>query len=148
MCVPENQRQHQFIKSKMRWFATNQNQHHQRAQFWPYQIWCCSIVSLSLFLKCSFTTFHAQCSLILTWIRIIYHFHRDLSKNQISIVDAVDFANFTNLRRLDLAENSLRMIDNNTFGEIKSLEKLKLSLNSIVHIFQGAFDGLLQLKQL
>lgn len=74
--------------------------------------------------------------------------HRDLSKNQISTIDAIDFANFTNLRRLDLAENSLRMLDNNTFGEIKSLEKLKLSLNLIVHIFQGAFDGLPQLKQL
>lgn len=74
--------------------------------------------------------------------------HRDLSKNQISTIDAIDFANFTNLRRLDLAENSLRALDNNTFGEIKSLEKLKLSLNLIVHIFQGAFDGLPQLKQL
>ncbi|XP_031627751.1 adhesion G protein-coupled receptor A3 [Contarinia nasturtii] len=72
----------------------------------------------------------------------------DLSKNQISTIDVVDFANFTNLRRLDLGENSLRTIDNNTFGEIKSLEKLKLSLNLIVHIFQGAFDGLPQLKQL
>lgn len=74
--------------------------------------------------------------------------HRDLSKNQISTVEAIDFANFTSLRRLDLAENSLRMLDNNTFGEIKSLEKVKLSLNLIVHIFQGAFDGLPQLKQL
>lgn len=74
--------------------------------------------------------------------------YRDLSKNQISEIDAVDFANFTNLRRLDLAENSLRVIDNNTFGEIKSLEKLKLSLNLVVHIFQSAFDGLPLLKQL
>lgn len=75
-------------------------------------------------------------------------FDRDLSRNQIASIDASDFANFTNLRRLDLGENSLRAINNNTFGEIKTLEKLKISLNLVVHIFQGAFDGLPQLKQL
>lgn len=75
-------------------------------------------------------------------------FRRDLSKNLITSIEPTDFANFTNLKKLDMSDNSLKKIDSSSFGEILALEKLKLSYNLIVHIFQGAFEKLPMLKQL
>lgn len=73
---------------------------------------------------------------------------RDLSRNQIALIEPSDFANLTNLKKLDLAENSLEEIHPHTFGEMHSLEKLKLSYNLIDHIYQGSFDGMPMLRQL
>lgn len=81
------------------------------------------------------------------YITIVFIFS-DLSRNQISMLEPSDFANFTSLRKLDLAENSMEEIHPKTFGEIHSLEKLKLSFNLIDHIYQGAFDGMPNLRQL
>ncbi|XP_055842977.1 adhesion G protein-coupled receptor A3 [Episyrphus balteatus] len=72
----------------------------------------------------------------------------DLGENQISNIIKDDFANFTNLRRLDLSNNSLRFIDDSMFGDIPNLEKLKLAANLIVHIYQGSFENLKMLKVL
>lgn len=73
---------------------------------------------------------------------------RDLSRNQIGMIEPSDFANFTSLRKLDLAENSLEEIHPKTFGDMHLLEKLKLSYNLIDHVYQGAFDGMPNLRQL
>lgn len=60
----------------------------------------------------------------------------------------MDFVNMTNLRRLILTNNSLSQLDGSSFGDLFKLEVLKLSQNLIAHIYQGAFDQLISLKNL
>lgn len=72
----------------------------------------------------------------------------DLSKNLLVAVEAADFANFTGLKKLDLSGNALQSIEARVFRELSALERLKLAGNGIVHVFQGAFEGMAQLKQM
>lgn len=72
----------------------------------------------------------------------------DLSRNLLLTLDAADFGNFTSLRKLDLSGNALSSIEGRVFRQLGVLEKLKLAGNGIVHVFQGAFDGMVQLKQM
>lgn len=54
----------------------------------------------------------------------------------------------TSLRKLNLANNSISEIDASSFGDLFQLEVLRLSQNLIAHIYQGAFDSLVSLKNL
>lgn len=72
----------------------------------------------------------------------------DLSENHIQSIDANDFVNMTNLRKLLLANNSISVIDSNSFGDLFRLEVLKLSQNLISQIYQGSFAALVSLKSL
>ena len=74
--------------------------------------------------------------------------YRDLSGNEISLIEMDSFANFTNLKILDLSQNLLKQIDDSTFGELDHLETVKLAQNQIVHIFSGSFESLKNLKQM
>ncbi|XP_068156794.1 adhesion G protein-coupled receptor A3 [Drosophila tropicalis] len=71
------------------------------------------------------------------------------SKNAIAHIDADDFKNFTELKRLDLSSNLLTELDNETFGgSLANVERLKLANNTISHIYEGAFELMPKLKQL
>lgn len=73
---------------------------------------------------------------------------RDLSENQISLVNNDIFLNMTNLKKLDLSHNSLNIINEETFNEyLESVEYLKLNQNNITHVIQGSFSKLKSLKQ-
>jgi len=61
----------------------------------------------------------------------------------------LDFANFTELRRLDLSFNLLTELDKETFGKsLGHLEKLKLAGNAISHIYEGTFNFMTRLRLL
>ncbi|XP_016923980.2 adhesion G protein-coupled receptor A3 [Drosophila suzukii] len=71
------------------------------------------------------------------------------SKNSIAQITALDFANFTELRRLDLSFNLLTELDKETFGKsLGHLEKLKLAGNAISHIYEGTFNFMTRLRLL
>ncbi|CAG9815828.1 unnamed protein product [Phaedon cochleariae] len=72
----------------------------------------------------------------------------DLSNNQLTELQAQQFAEVPKLRRLDLSANSIRYIDLLAFDKLRHLERLKLNQNQISAIVLGTFDPLESIKQL
>uniref|UniRef100_A0A3Q2CTJ7 Toll-like receptor 13 n=1 Tax=Cyprinodon variegatus TaxID=28743 RepID=A0A3Q2CTJ7_CYPVA len=72
----------------------------------------------------------------------------DLSKNQISRIQAGTFTNLLVLKDLNLHQNQILKIDNGSFSNLISLQKLTLNNNRLVKLGQGTFDGLSNLLEL
>lgn len=72
----------------------------------------------------------------------------NLSSNQISRLEAKNFASLVDLRQLDLSFNSIASVEVNAFDGLKELEKLNLEHNKITKVPFDTFDSLLNLKVL
>ncbi|KAM4719066.1 uncharacterized protein FYW61_016622 [Anableps anableps] len=72
----------------------------------------------------------------------------DLSKNQISRIQSLNFTNLPVLKNLNLRENHISKIDSGAFANLISLRKLTLNNNKLVKLGEGTFVGLSNLTEL
>lgn len=72
----------------------------------------------------------------------------DLSKNQISRIQRLNFTNLPVLKELNLHENHISKIDTGGFANLISLQKLTLNNNKLVKLGEGTFNGLSKLTEL
>lgn len=57
-------------------------------------------------------------------LSLVINNFRDLSKNNIYVIDTNIFKNLTNLKRLNLSQNDITFIDEGCFNGLGNLERL------------------------
>uniref|UniRef100_A0A3B4BFE5 TIR domain-containing protein n=1 Tax=Periophthalmus magnuspinnatus TaxID=409849 RepID=A0A3B4BFE5_9GOBI len=72
----------------------------------------------------------------------------NLSNNNISMIQLLNFTHFPNLTKLDLNQNSISNIGKRTFSQLISLKWLILSNNTLLKLEDNVFDGLPKLTEL